>query len=70
MITVDKIIPGGTTLATAPDGKKLFLWGALPGETVLDYNITKNKSHYTEAIATQIANPSPHRVTERERRQL
>ena len=67
MITVDKIIPGGTTLATAPDGKKLFLWGALPGETVLDYNITKNKSHYTEAIATQIANPSPHRVTERDK---
>ena len=59
---VEKLIPGGQALATLPDGKKLFLWNALPGETVDDYRITKNKTHYAEAIALSISHPSPHRV--------
>ena len=62
MIQIEKIIPGGQALATLPDGKKIFLWGALPGEVVKDYTITKTKSHFVEAIAQTIANSSPHRV--------
>ena len=62
MIKIDKIIPGGFGLGTATDGRKGFFWNALPGETVVDYDITKNKSHYFEAIATKIDNPSSHRV--------
>lgn len=62
MIKVDKIIPGGQAIATDESGKKIFFWNALPGEIVTDYKITKNKSHYTEAIASCIDNPSPHRV--------
>ncbi|MBR6505256.1 class I SAM-dependent RNA methyltransferase [Candidatus Saccharibacteria bacterium] len=62
MIKVDKIIPGGQSIATLEDGKKIFFWNALPGETVTDYIITKNKSHYIEAIANQINNSSAHRV--------
>ncbi len=62
MVKVDKIIPGGQALGTLDDGKKIFFWNALPGEIVSEYRITKNKSHYIEAIATKIENPSPFRV--------
>ena len=62
MLRVDKIIPGGQALATLEDGKKAFFWNALPGEVVKDYRVTKTKSHYIEAIATTIDQPSPHRV--------
>lgn len=31
-ITIDKLVPGGQGLATFSDGKKIFLWNALPGE--------------------------------------
>lgn len=63
MIKVDKIIPGGQSIATDETGKKVFFWNALPGETVTDFQTTKNKSHFTEAIATSIENPSKHRIT-------
>ena len=62
MIKVDKIIPGGQSIATDETGKKIFFWNALPGETVTDYKITKNKSHYAEAIANKIENPSKFRI--------
>ena len=61
MIKVEKFIPGGFALGTSSEGKKMFFWNALPGETVLEYEITKNKSSYAEAIATSIKNPSPYR---------
>ena len=54
MIRVDKIIPGGQGLGTGSDGKKIFFWNALPSEIVSEYRITKNKSHYIEAITTKI----------------
>lgn len=66
MINVDKFIPGGQTLGTMPNGRKIFFWNALPGEDVVKYDITKKKSHYYEAIATEISNPSPHRVQPRD----
>ena len=62
MVKVDKIIPGGQALGTLDNGKKIFFWNALPGEIVSEYRITKNKSHYIEAIATKIENPSPFRM--------
>lgn len=62
MIRVDKLIPGGQAIGTAPDGRKVFFWNALPGETVVEYDITKKKSHYYEAIASKIENLSPYRV--------
>ena len=59
---IEKIIPNGFGLATASDGKKFFFWNALPGEIVTEYDITKNKSSYSEAIATKIKHPSEFRV--------
>ena len=62
MIRIEKIIPGGQALGTNEDGKKIFFWNALPGETVKEFQITKNKSHYAEAIATTIENQSQYRI--------
>lgn len=59
---VEKFIPGGFGLATRDDGKKIFFWNALPGETILEYKTTKEKSSYAEAIATKIENPSKYRT--------
>lgn len=50
---IEKFVPGGQSIATLADGKKAFLWGALPGELV-DFEITKNKHSYCEGIATNI----------------
>ena len=71
-LLVEKFIPGGYALATLSDpaspdhGKKVFLWNALPGETVLDYTVTKKKSSYLEALATSLEHPSPDRVAPRD----
>ena len=62
-VKIDKLVPGGQGLATTEEGIKGFFWNALPGETVTEYEITKKKSHYFEAIALKIENPSPHRIT-------
>lgn len=59
---IEKFIPGGMTISTDESGKKFFFWNALPGETVTDYKITKNKSRYTEAITLSIQNPSEFRI--------
>lgn len=61
-ITVDKLIPGGQAIGTMPDGKKVMLWNALPGEIVTEFKTTKNKSHYLEGIATEISAPSERRI--------
>ncbi|MDO4986838.1 MAG: RsmD family RNA methyltransferase [Candidatus Saccharibacteria bacterium] len=59
---IDGLVPGGQGIGVDNSGKKGFFWNVLPGETVADYQITKNKSSYFEAIATKIENPSPHRI--------
>ena len=62
MVKCEKLIPGGYGLGADENGKKIFFWNALPGEMITDFKITKNKSSYMEAIATNIKNPSPYRV--------
>ena len=62
MVKIEKIIPGGQALGTLVDGRKIFFWNALPGEIVTEYDITKQKSHFVEAIATKIDNSSKFRV--------
>lgn len=60
-VIIEKLVPGGQGIGTL-DGKKGFFWNALPGETVTEFEITKSKSKYFEAIATKIENPSKHRI--------
>jgi len=59
--TIDKLVPGGQGIATLDDGKKAFIWNALPGETV-EFIVTKNKHSYCEGVATKIENASAHRI--------
>lgn len=59
---IEKIVPGGQGLGTLEDGRKVFLWNALPGEEVEEFEITKKKSKYLEGVATKIQNPSKFRV--------
>ena len=69
-VRVRKFVPGGQVLGTLSDGpeagKKIFFWGALPGETVTAFTPTKIKSHYVEAIAESVAAPAPQRVAPRD----
>lgn len=62
MIKIEKIIPGGCGLGTLDDGKKIFLWNALPNEVIESYDVVKNKTHFVEAVATKIYTASPFRV--------
>lgn len=59
---VEKFIPGGQALATLENGKKIFLWNALPGEIVTKVRVTKEKSSFVEGIAEEIAQKSEHRI--------
>lgn len=60
----------GQGIATNLDGKKIFLWNALPGEKVTECQILKQKSHLTEAVALKIENSNPHRVLPRDEHYL
>ena len=42
-VTIEKIVPGGQGIATLEDGKKAFLWNALPSEEV-DFEMQKRMS--------------------------
>ena len=33
-VVIEKLVHGGQGLATLSDGRKVFVWGALPGEKV------------------------------------
>ena len=59
---VEKFVPGGQAIGTNGDGKKVFLWNALPGEEVIEWRTIKKKSSYDEAIPSVITNFSPHRI--------
>ena len=60
-LTLEKVVGGGQALGTLTDGRKCFVWGGLPGETVT-VRITKKKSHFVEAIVEEVVSPSPNRV--------
>ena len=60
-VTLDKVVGGGQTLGTLEDGRKLFVWGGLPGETV-EAQLTKKKASYAEGIVTNVLVPSNQRV--------
>src|SRR5262249_1932627 len=48
-----------------PDGKKVFVWNALPGETLLR-RLIKQKHSFAEAIAEEVVVASPDRTAARE----
>ncbi len=60
-VTIDKLVHGGQGLGTLPTGQKIFVWNALPGETV-EARIIKKKRSYLEAIADIITVASDKRL--------
>ncbi len=69
-VVIDKLVHGGQALGTLPDGRKVFVWNALPGETVR-VRITKKKRSYAEAIAEEVVSgPSLDRAEPREENYL
>ena len=64
-LTLEKIVGGGQTLGTLADGRKCFVWGGLPGETVT-IRVTKKKSHLVEAVVEEVISPSPDRIQPRD----
>ncbi len=62
---IEKLVPGGQGIATLEDGKKAFIWGALPGELV-DFEVTKNKHTYCEGNATKILSAAKERIAPRD----
>lgn len=64
-VVIEKLVHGGQGLATSEEGRKIFVWGALPGETV-NVRVIKKKRSYSEAIAEEIIEASPERIEPRE----
>lgn len=60
-LTLDKIVGGGQALGQLDYGKKAFVWGGLPGETV-EMQVTKKKSSFIEGIVTEVITPSAERI--------
>jgi 23S rRNA (uracil1939-C5)-methyltransferase len=60
-IKLDKIVGGGQTLGTMADGRKIFVWGGLPDETV-NVQLTKKKSKLAEGIVIGVTEPSKERI--------
>lgn len=60
-VSLDKIVGGGQALGTLDDGRKIFVWGGLPGEKV-SVQMTKKKSHMAEGIVLDTDIASPERV--------
>ena len=65
IVTLDKIVGGGQALATMDDGRKLFVWGGLPGEKV-EVQLTKKKSHLAEGFVTQVIESGRYRLEPRD----
>ena len=68
-VTVTKLVHGGQGLAELASGQKVFVWNALPGETV-KVQIIKKKRSYAEAIAEEVVKASPERIAPREENYL
>ncbi len=60
-ITLTAIVGGGQALGTLENGKKAFVWGGLPGETV-EFRVTKKRSKLVEGIVTEVITAGSERI--------
>lgn len=58
---LERIVGGGQALGAYPDGRKLFVWGGLPGETVR-VQVTKKRSKLVEGRVIEVLTPSSDRI--------
>lgn len=64
-VAISKLVHGGQGLGELADGRKVFVWNALPGEKVRA-RLIKQKRSYAEAIAESVVEASPERVSPEE----
>lgn len=60
-IRLEHIVGGGQTIGTYEDGRKIFVWGGLPGELVR-VQVTKKKSRLIEGVVVEVLEPSIQRI--------
>ena len=60
-VGIEKMAAGGDALGHLPDGRVVFVEGALPGETV-HVAVTTAKRDFARATTIEVAQPSPYRV--------
>lgn len=60
-VKIEKLVHGGQGLATLADGRRVFVWNALPDE-VVRVHMLKSKKGFAEAIAEEIIKPSSNRI--------
>lgn len=60
-VHLDSVVGGGQTIGTLEDGRKAFVWGGIPGETV-EIETNKIKSKFVEGVVTHIITPSDMRI--------
>ena len=64
-VKITKIVHGGQGLGELADGRKVFVWNALPGETV-GVRVIKKKRSYAVAIAEDVYESSQERTEPKE----
>lgn len=64
-VELGKFVHGGQCIAETSEGKKIFVWGGLPGE-IVDVRVIKKKSNYLEGIVEEVIRPSKHRIDAKE----
>lgn len=64
-LVIEKLVHGGQGLGVLEDGRKAFIWNALPGERVRA-RLTKCKKGFVEGVAEDILESSDNRIAPRE----
>lgn len=64
-VHITKLVAGGQGLGELADGRKIFVWGVLPGEEV-EVEIISEKKSFAEGIAVKVITASPERIAPRE----
>jgi 23S rRNA (uracil1939-C5)-methyltransferase len=68
-VLIEKLVTGGQGLGVLPDGRKVFVWNALPGE-VVDVELLREKRSFAEGVAMRVIEPSPDRIAPKEKAYL
>lgn len=68
-VEIEKLVHGGQGLGVMADGRKVFVWNALPGETVA-VELERSKKGYAEGTAVEVIKPSRERVEPKEQNYL
>lgn len=60
-VRIQKLVHGGQGIGELADGRKVFVWNALPGELV-NVRLRKKRRDYAEGVAEEIIEPAKERI--------